>query len=146
MSELTIILVIALLFFLLFKAISKQNEKAMPSVADDAFVDEYKLLFGTNSYEEIVNEREALAKYFNIERIKVNVNTKIADLAKSFSTTGGHLAVTDIIVDLYNLDYSDSVEGIELPETAGELINLFLSLKREEIGDVSKVIKGVRLD
>jgi hypothetical protein len=101
-------------------------------ISVDVFVEEFKNRFGLDDYEEIVREREELAKYFNIDRQRIDIDVNVNDLAKSFGTTGGYLAVNDIIYDLYDLNCSDSVKGVELPETAGGLINLFLSLKAKK--------------
>lgn len=132
MSELIIVVAVAFLFYLLFRTISKHNERKLPLVSDDVFVEEFKNQYGVDDYEEIVKERENLAKYFNIDRQRIGININVNDFAKSFGTTGGYVAVNDIIYDLYDLNCSDSVKDIELPETAGGLINLFLSLKADK--------------
>ena len=73
MFESILVIIGAASLYLLFRVISKANEKDIPSISDEVFLDEFHKLYDSIDPEVIITEREALSQYFNIDRSKISV-------------------------------------------------------------------------
>lgn len=124
-----IIILIAGGLYIFYKASFMWRSRELQSLPDKEFLFAFSSKYPSFDLNEILRERNEVAKYFGLPPNKINVNLKITDLSKICNTIRFNLAINDIIYDLQESGYKKGVGKFEIPETIGDLIYAFLILR-----------------
>lgn len=128
MSKEIIVILIAVTIYFFNKIYFRWRLSLLKNEPDSSFVNNFQKKYSCCYYDDIIEVRKIVAKYFRVPAEKLAFDLKINELSKSCVLSPSYsLAISDIIYDLHEMDDSNKAIDIVLPETAGELIYIFLT-------------------